>query len=305
MPKKQNLTIPLNRILDSKIRIGMKRHIAKQEYRDSMKRKGVTPHNLKTPYVHSIKTADNYREVINQFSRWIKVREPDIWKGKKIKNISKDIAYEYLRDREDKGLSPYSISRDMAAINKVLNLGLNKKEGELKKRHLKDIKRSRNNTNEGLSKTIKDDNKYQIRLAKATGMRRESMTILKPEDFTVLRNKALLVKLNEKGGKIRLAPILKKDQGWVASFLTNKKPGEKLFKNYSNQIDNHFFRACYAKERYVEMAERKLEIGLNVNKNYYYKRYDREIIRELSKNLGHNRLNVVVQHYSYQFDFNY
>lgn len=68
-----------------------------------------------------------------------------------------------------------------------------------------------------------------------------------------------------------------------------------LFDKYTKKIDNHAFRAQYARERYEELIQQKRERGEKILKNY--KGCDRDCLSQVSQDLGHNRINVVVEHY--------
>ena len=70
---------------------------------------------------------------------------------------------------------------------------------------------------------------------------------------------------------------------------------EVLFNKYTEKIDNHAFRAEYARARYEELVQIKKEQGEEILQNY--RGYDRDCLRQVSQDLGHNRLSVVVEHY--------
>jgi len=289
--RRKNLKIQLNEIMNDKLRIGHSRHKAKEQYKNKCKEKGIKAQNLKSEYIHSIKTAQNYREVLNSFCDWIRKEHKDIWNTKDITKIDKGLCYKYMRERENRGLSPYTISRDLGALNKLLDLKLTKKEGGLAKRSYKQLKRSRNQTNKELSKSLLAKNYEQILIAKATGMRRSSMLRIKKSDFIKNEKTSLYVKVKlvEKGGKYREAPILQDYQQDLTKIIDAKKEGV-LFDYYSKSIDNHSFRAEYAEERYKELLEGRLD-------KKDYRGYDKEAIAIISKNLGHNRLTVVCENY--------
>jgi hypothetical protein len=302
--RKKNFIIQFNEIINSKIKIGMSRQDAKIDYRNRMKSLGEKPNNLKSDFIHSVKTADTYRESIIKFGKWIKLNQPEVWKSKDLKKVTREVSYIYLKEQESQGKSAWTISRDMASINKVLNLNLNKKEGHLKKRSLMDIKRSRTDSNTKLSKSVLDKNKNQIILAKATGVRRESITNLTPSSFIWHNGKVVAVRVEwihdgkihyEKGGRFRLAPVLKKYQTDIAKILKDKEPDKPIFQNYSRKVDNHSFRSGYAISRYKELVDLKSKYRKQIKNNY--RNYDRDIIQAVSRNLGHNRLAVVVEHY--------
>ncbi len=68
-----------------------------------------------------------------------------------------------------------------------------------------------------------------------------------------------------------------------------------LFSKYTKKIDNHAFRAEYARERYAELVQQKKDKGDEILNNY--RNYVRQIFRLVSNDLGHCRVSVVVEHY--------
>lgn len=63
-----------------------------------------------------------------------------------------------------------------------------------------------------------------------------------------------------------------------------------MFEKYSRAINNHKYRREYAQEMYKQYLK-----GRKDKKNW--RGYDKEALEWVSKNLGHNRLDVVVYHY--------
>lgn len=283
--RRKNLKIQLNQALDGKLAIGTSRHKAKQE------------NGGQSDKIHSIGTADNYRKSINHFGDWLRDNKPEIWKTKDLSAVDKSTASEYLKSLENRGLRSTSISRDLAALNKVLNLGLTKKDADIEGRSIYDIKRSRNEANSRLTDTMKENNREQIIMAQATGCRRASMLKFEKEHFIIDKHSGLPtgVYLTEKGGKERVAPILKEYQQSVAEILASKPSEGSIFDSYSSRIDNHSFRAEYAEKRYMEIVEQYELLGKEIKEDY--RGYDSEILREVSQNLGHNRLDVIEEHY--------
>lgn len=281
----KNLKIQLNNAINDKLAIGKSRHEEKQN------------NGGKSDFIHSINSADSYRKSINQFADWLRENKQEVWNNKSLSNIDKQVASEFLQYQRDRGLRSTSISRDLAAINKVLNLGLTKKEAEIDKRSIYDIYKSRNNTNEGLSDYIKEKNHNQMIIAQATGCRRSSILKLEKEHFKVDKETGLphSVVLVEKGGKERIAPILEKYRSEVKDILEISRLDGPIFDNYSRGIDNHSFRAEYAENRYNELLETYQAMGNEIKADY--RGFDSEILEQVSQNLGHNRIDVVEEHY--------
>lgn len=243
----------------------------------------------KTYTIRSIETAKTYRKAAVQFAKWL-YEEKSI---NKIKMVTPELAGEYLKYRNEK-LSAWTVKRDLSMINKVFDYNIKADDLNLKKRKIKDIKRSRQGPDTSRPGLLK---KYerQIFFIKACGCRRESVTKVTYND--VIFNEAEIaerIKLTEKGGKYREAPILDryKDEftAWIHHY---KNTYSNIFEDLDNHVTAHYYRHLYAKNLYAELCE-KVPQG-----EEFYKGYDVEVLKEVSNALGHNRVNVVVNNYFY------
>lgn len=276
--------------INSMLRFGESKHQAKAEARKEALEKGEKWNPSKVEGIFSIKTTEAYRQTINEFCLWHKesgykqyIRDLDA--------IPKDRVIEYLQHRQDKGLSAWTVSKDMAALNKVFGYDITKSEAHLNNRSLDNIKRSRDN----VYTDNRDFSKYKdsILVAEGTGIRRQSITVIQPGDFKRDdKGNVISVAVIEKGGKYREAPVLESYQKAITEIVDSKPSGEAMFKDYNIHIDNHALRAEYANNLYYELLDKQ-----EYNSNETYRGYNKEIIQEVSKALGHNRLNVVVEHY--------
>lgn len=153
---------------------------------------------------------------------------------------------------------------------------------------------------------------YKILFAKAFGCRRESIMggNYQVKNISLFKNYEgkIFCSLIEKGGRYRESPCLAAYQKEIDSLypyieyresilknefarIYTESEGNKLFNSYTKKIDNHAFRAEYARARYKEIAQNKADVKSD------YRGYDKEILQQVSHNLGHNRLSVVVEHY--------
>jgi site-specific recombinase XerD len=287
MARQKNLKIQLNQQLDALLRIGQSRHDEKQKFGQN---------NVKT--IHSISTAENYRQVINQFANWLREEKQDIWQTKNINSITDDVAKDYLHERQARGLSAYTLSRDMASLNKVLNKSLTKANSNIKKRSYKDLERSRHNTNEKLNPNILHENREQILIAKTFGLRRFEIDNLEKRNFKYnIKGEVIgLTEVKGKGGKIRdVDYIIKEHSKEVKDLISNKKNG-LVFNSYNTKIDNHAFRREYAQKLYErreqDFKQSRTYLGDKIQNKWY-----KNVLKDISKVLGHNRIDVTIYHY--------
>jgi site-specific recombinase XerD len=103
------------------------RHQAKTEYKEMMGNKAT--HN-RTIGIHSYKTYDAYKQTSIEFVRYMRNEHKDI---KDINQIKENHVIDYLRYRQDNEKSAYTISKDMAALNKLFNFYKKKKMPEYNK----------------------------------------------------------------------------------------------------------------------------------------------------------------------------
>ena len=129
-------------------RFRQSKHEAKQLARDAYIKvhgslKGYNP--TKVEGIFSLGTMQTYRAAMELFASWCATH------GIKHEGqITEILTSAYLKEREQSGMSAWTVSRDMAAINKVLGFDLSKKELGLRQQNKTEIIRSRMpTTNDG------------------------------------------------------------------------------------------------------------------------------------------------------------
>lgn len=260
--------------------------------------------------IYSKKTMETYKKAGKHFTAWLK--EQGLIRPSQ---IDRTIASLYLKDREARGMSPWTISRDMAMINKVWKYDLSKAELGLKSRCIEDITRSRAGMNPK-DRSLYEKYADQIKITEGCGTRRMSITIITKDDF-IFNKEGIPVqlKLVEKNGRSRIAPILPSHRQAIKVILDRAPDSGPIFGKYSKNINNHYFRGEYAKELAQALQEKyaktgKLDLdGLSVDYLVNLRgkdamgdgsRYglDKSVAGAVSGALGHNRLEVL-KHYLY------
>lgn len=328
--KRGSLKYQMTQALNSQKRFGQSRHEGKEATKQRCIAEGKPVQNIKADGVYSKGTADLYRNYVVKFHDYVKENHSDI---KNMEDITKEHCYEYLKSLEDRGLSANTVSTAQASLNKVFDYGLNKKEGGLENRSYQNNTRSQVERNHD-TRYNPDNYKTEITIAKAFGVRRESLDYgdykLK-EGFSIYQNEQgeLRACVIEKGGKYREAPCLKSMEEQVREVLNDNIPfrtteeanhmaytkqsfieaynsceNEYISNSYTNLIDNHAFRKEYAKNYYEEVSE-KLHTytpGLNPTKiqyGTYDKEFDKQVLSHVSVALGHGegRFGTTVNNY--------
>lgn len=317
-----SLKFQLHERMQNLVCFGQSKHIAKQEYKQYCKENNIKYNPTKTVGIHSINTYNSYKQTSEIFEKWLKTNT-DI---KRLDDVDKPTVINFLKERQDNGCSPYTVSKDMSALNKILNLDVTKKEADLIERSYKNVTRSR--------LSCEHDNKYnannysnQIAVAQAFGLRRESIYggEYQLKDISLYKTSSGNIRacVIEKGGRYREAPCLKQYEDRINELypnirtidikdtevafnkqefkdLYNSSSSSNLFNEYTTKIDNHAFRGQYADRLYDELIR-----GQNIVPGYseqyndsgIIKGYDKAICRQVSMALGHNRISVVTQHY--------
>ena len=291
-------------------RIGQSKHQAKQAYRQACENANVPWNPAKAEGIHSIRTMEAYRQTAFEFTGWLKENHPEC---KDLMNVPREHVIAYLQQRQSEGKSSWTVSKDMSALNKVLNLNVTKQEAGLRERSYKHAERSR------VSRA--HDHKYnagnyerQITFAKAFGFRRESISggQYQVKDVSLFRHEGkIYAALIEKGGRYREAPCLSAMQSQIEKMfphiqereplikqafqeLYHSSQGSPLFDRYTTKIDNHAFRGEYARNLYRELLGQRDQ---GDESREMYRGYDKAVVREVSEALGHSRLSVVIEHY--------
>lgn len=295
-------------------RFGQSKHEAKQAARESYFKEhgnleGYNP--AKVDGIFSLGTMETYRAAMQPFAKWLSAH-----KVKNAAQITKAHAAAYLQEREAAGLSSWTVSRDMAAINKVLGFDLSKKELGLRQRKKAEITRSREETENDRRRFGKFQD--QITVAKACGCRRASITRITPNDCVRnSRGQVVGIRVVEKGGKERIAPVLNTYKEQVTAIVNKAQEASKpLFTAYDTHIDNHRFRAEYCsallKQLEQENSEGKSWFGGDLRAENYihlsgrdkhcgdtYRGHPTQVVAAVSGAMGHNRLEIIFSHYNY------
>ena len=259
-----------------------------------------------------------------QFVKWCKTNH----KCKTLKDC-RNHANEYLKQNIDKGMSPYTLKLQVAALCKLY--GCSSSDFiPTPPRKRKYIKRSRN-TN------IKCTTEFE-RFCLCTGLRRREITALRGTALIEENGLYYIAVHNGKGGRKRLAEICgtPEDIDFVVNIM-KKAENRKVFSKIPD-IDIHAYRAAYAKKVYQKYARNRndykkermvlyhnrlvttyrdksevqeyynadgtLKKGFTDVRSAYHCRddkkhicYDRLALLKCSQNLGHNRPSVVADHY--------
>lgn len=312
MSRKISFKEQMFRALNSLNCYGQSKYKAKQEsYKQGNKGK--------VKGIYSKKTMSDYKKVAEQFQSWSKGKG---YNFKSLADVSDNHILQYLKERQDTGKSAWTISRDLSALNKIFSRDISKKGTDLKSRKNSDIKNNRGFGN-NYRPSIYKKNKELTEFLSATGIRRQSITVVCPAD-AIRDGQGVVIGFSvvEKGGKPRNCYVIKNKQETITSFVdTHKeKNGNKPFWNKADKnLNTHWYRSEYAKTLYNDLVSAQIngKDYFNGYRDFFVnssrlelatkrhsqtvKGYDVVCLGVVSQCLGHNRIDVVYTNYLSRF----
>lgn len=266
---------------------------------------------IKTPYIHSRETMTTYKSVGDRFSKYL-IEKENFKKYDNLEKITVEHAKQYLEYRRDYDcVSPFTLKMERSALSKLID---DKIEVDLPQREREDIFRSRNDVDNDKHFSLKNNHDLII-LAKACGFRRSDLENARLSDFKEKGGHLYVEIEKSKGGRNRIAPVLPKYEKEVRNIIKERENlgKDKMVDKVHSKMDVHSYRREYAKDLYTlvkENHELQKEYQMqykerveDVKSNMYHSRGEidfhglRDDIYIVTQALGHNRLDVTVNHY--------
>lgn len=312
MSRKTSFKEQMFRVLNSKNCFGQSKHKAKQtSYQTGGKGK--------LNGIYSKKTMADYKKVAEQFHAWQKSKG---YHFHSLNDVKQSVLIEYLQDRQNKGCSAWTVSRDQSALNKIFGMSISKATANLASRHVNNIKNNRGLGN-NYRPSVYLKNKDIIDFICATGVRRQSLTVITPSNAIRNANNVVIgFSVIEKGGKPRNCYVRNEYQQQITAFVNHQletKGNQPFWSKIDKNLNTHWYRSEYAVGLYNGLASAKAS-----NQDYFNgyqatfinksklqsatkghkattKGYDTELLGMVSQNLGHNRIDVVYTNYLGKF----
>lgn len=313
--KRGSLNRQINERMKSMNCIGQSRHIAKEEAKNELGYE-----NNRTIGIHSYATFDAYKSTCKQFVLWSKEENKGI---RNIEDVKEEHIKEFIKYREEEGYSAHTYSKDLAGLNKVFNTHLTKEDCNVANRSYYDISNNRE-FKEHHNHINYNNYKSEIDVVRATGMRRSNVEKVTPNTFNYREDGTpYQIRLcderkyggadwSEKGGRDRIVDIPEQYQERIKEVIEEHRANgyddnKQLFEHIPSRLGTHRFRQEFAKVTYNKYLEEhgagtmKLQdTGFNQfanNENTEFRGYDVGALKYTTKQLGHNRLDVVVYNY--------
>ncbi len=294
----ESLVHQANMAFASKLAIGQSKHADKKDERALLSEKRKKDINAYLTYderitIHKIYSWGTFRDYLKHasyFLKWCK----EHYHCRTLLECRPHVD-EWLMERSS--LSAYTVKLEASALAKLYGCTT----GDFIKtavRHRSDIKRSRKpaSRDKNFSET---KNQEFIDFCKATGLRKEELECLRGTQL-VCKNGIYYIGVSRgaKGGRYRESPIISNVDAIVERM---KKAGTGKVWVQVPDIDVHSYRSNYCIEIYKALA-RPLE-KIPMKERYHCRSelkgtcYDKRAMLIASRCLGHNRINIIAEHY--------
>ena len=299
--KHKNIKIQLNQKLDSLLRIGQKKQ------KEKVGSPNYNPN--RSEGVHSIQTAQTYRQVINDFGSFLKNEGI-----KDISQIDSQVVDKYMETK--KGHSKWTTAKICSGLNKVLETNYTPKDFDIGNRSQKEVIHNRRILTAN-STADKASNQDALWFASCTGARRG--TLMNVTANQAIRNddgQVIGFRFEKcKGGKTGCVLVLPDQREKMTSFVDNKiataGQNARLITHCSKNCNPHYERGNYAQSLYYSLKEAKDNgrdlydgrRGLFIDQQKYeqamnhpryssptVRGYDTAVIAELAQHLLHYRI---------------
>lgn len=248
--------------------------------------------------IYSRGTQKTYAQQVDRFTSWCYDRN--------IRDLgtARDAVPDYLQELIDSGRSANTIHTAAFALAKAFDCHAANFGVELPLRHRADYTRSRGDAVRDRSFAAAK-NQDLIKFCEASGLRRRELEHLRSRDVYRDRSGNLMVHVDRgKGGKSRDVRVYadRETRAMIWERARSRSDNELMWQVRSH-MDVHHYRAIYAARVYRAHAR---PIDQIPRRDRYYCRgekrgtvYDRRALLAASRELGHNRADVIAQSYLY------
>lgn len=296
--KHPSLVYQVEMKLKSKLAIGHSKYDDQRKERNLLKEKRRIDTKATLSYseritIHKIytwSTFQNYQKHACYFVKWCKEQY-----GCRELSECRQYVNEWLSQRSE--LSAYTQKLEACALAKIFDC-TTEDFAKTEIRHRSNITRSRNEAkrDKNFSET---KNKEFIEFCKATGLRKKELKCLRGTQLIFKNgNYYIAVTSGAKGGRYRESPIISNVESIVKRM---KEAGDGKVWSSVPDMDVHSYKSDYCTQIYNALA-RPIE-KIPVKERYHCRRdlkgicYDKRAMLIASRCLGHNRINIIAEHY--------
>lgn len=264
--------------LKSLNRIGQKKHQAKMEEKERCYSNKERWNPARVEGIHGAKTMEHYTKIGHRWATWAKENVPELIKGRAICDM-RDAAARYIKDREARGIKPWTLAQDRSALAKIIGC---RGQEICKVPPRKKVDRVKNTK---MPKEFSESrNRDLVDLCKGTGLRHHEVAQLTPAHLAASNGRLILRDVIGKAGKVRDITILREYETRIVEIFKGKAPGEQVITKIPIRTPCHIYRREYVAARDQEL----LAAGI-----------DSQAARDqiATKDIGHNRRDVIQTSY--------
>ncbi len=293
-PHHQSILYQSIKRLDGQMAIGTSRYEAKQELRAKAVSQEESGWSVSDYLIRSYKTREIYQDVSLKFVSWVRAT----YGIKDLRDLdprAEELASCYLDLRLQAGKSPSTLKTERSALRLFFSESTLAESILLPKRTRQGITRSRY--------PVARDRKFQpanwqplLTFEKAVGLRKNELRrILVKEVYIGLSGQLVAYVSRGKGGKAREAPVLPGRAQDVLAVIAGRDPEERVFPRLPD-TEVQDLRREYAQQLYLYYAGPGWSLP-PTDRRLRPTDYDPEAVDRVSKALGHNRRDVVLNNY--------
>lgn len=244
--------------------------------------------------IHAYESRENYQKIIMRFIAWCR-EQHQVRALSAIDEQADELASLYLLERIDQRKSAWTLQTERSALRLFFQDRALTDSVELPTRRREDIRRSR--TPAARDRHLNLEHwQHVIDFCLACGLRREELRDLLVRDvYERPSDERLLVRVvRGKGGKWREVPVFPGRERAVLSQVIGRSAEDHVFTRVSSLLDIHSYRRQFAQELYEHLSGRPLPPQESRLQSALL---DREAALQVSRCLGHNRIDIIFGHY--------
>jgi integrase len=287
-----------DKVLAAADRRGTSKFTAKQELKKEAQAKGEVATNVRGMF--STSTYNTYKKASNQFFSYADTHGGDL---KHLRDL-RPLVEPYLKQGIEKGWSPWTVNMRAQALATTFQCKVDDFKVKLPRRKREMIKRTRT-APESVGNRYQQEKYAQVRdFISATGLRRKEIYELKQDDLLERPDGLYIIVQKGKGGKYREAPVITGKENIVRQAF-KQAAGKEKYVFSKNWIPEHMAVHCYRADYAQNLYQYYLTSGAANGKMYYCRgdkegaSFDKGALLKVSRAMGHNRCNVVVNNYFY------
>jgi len=276
--------------LNSLMADGKKRSEAKTE----AKARGESLFAFSDGKIHAFESRNNYQRIVMRFLDWCREHH-NLRDLAKIDEQADELASLYLAERIEQDYSAWTLQTERSALRMFFQDRTLTDCVELPQRRRENIKRSRGPAKRDSHINL-DNWQHVIKFCLACGLRREELRDLYSRDVYVRPGDSRLVVrvIRGKGGKWREVPVFPGREQAVLDVVEERDPDSHVFDRISGSLDIHSYRRQFAQDLYEHLSGRPLPPKEGRLKSADL---DRDAALQVSRCLGHNRIDIIFDHY--------